>query len=242
MNKNYCFFFTIMLFVILFSTSCIISIDGHIGKGTIVNQQCYVASFTAIESASSANVEITKGETFEVVLSDYENLLELWDIKVVNKTLIIQNKPFSTIANSHAKVSIVMPDQLQSVKVSGSANIDINSPFSSFSKGIIAGSGNINGNSNSSYSNLILEISGSGRINLNGSAEQLKAVTSGSGKMYLSDLYVKSAECIVAGSGSQYVSVENNLVATISGSGNIIYSGNPIIDISDSGSGRLIKK
>jgi hypothetical protein len=238
-TKNY-FYSVVMVFVTLFYTSC--SIVGEVGKGDILTQKCDVTTFTSVEVTSSADVKITTGDSFEVILSDYENLLDLWDIQVVNNTLVVQTKPNTSIFNSRAKVSIVMPDQLQSATVSGSGNIELNSAFPNFNKAGISGSGNISGNVNTVFSNLNLRISGSGNINLKGTADELKALTSGSGNMYLSELFVQDAECTIAGSGDLYVNVEKSLFATISGSGNIIYSGNPVIDVSDSGSGKLIRK
>lgn len=234
-------FRSLFLFLISFvSVSCVMNIDGVMGKGTIIAEHVSVSKFNAIESASSADVEITKGDSLQVILSDYENLLEYWDIKVINNTLIIQTKPFSSLVNTRAKVTIVMPDELYEARVAGSGDIALNSQFSNLEKATIMGSGSFNGNANTVYSNLNLTISGSGNINLKGSANELITRTLGSGKMRLSELTVQHVDCTISGSGDVYLDVENTLKARILGSGDIYYSGRPIIDIYGAGSGKLI--
>jgi hypothetical protein len=240
MNTKNLFRSIILLFVTFVSTSCIFFADGIVGKGTIIAEHVAVTNFSAIESTSSADVEITKGETLEVILSDYENLLDYWDIKVINNTLVLQTKPFSSLVNTRAKVTIVMPDELYKARVAGSGDIALNSQFDSLEKVTIMGSGSFNGNANAVYSNLNLSISGSGNINLKGSADDLKTKTLGSGKMRLSQLTAQHVDCTISGSGDVYLDVENTLKATILGSGDIYYSGRPIIDIYGAGSGKLI--
>jgi len=240
MNTKNLFRSIILLFFTFVSTSCILNIDGIVGKGSIIAEHVAVNKFSSVETSSSADVEITKGEAFEVILSDYENLLDYWDIKVINNTLVIQTKPFSSLVNSRAKVTIVLPGNLYEARVSGSGQIALNSQFSSFEKASITGSGSINGNINTVYSKLNLTISGSGSIFIKGRADELKAKTTGSGKMRLSQLTVQDAECTVSGSGNMYLNVEKTLKATILGSGDILYTGRPAIDIIGSGSGKLV--
>jgi len=240
MNTKNLFRSVVLLFVTFVSTSCIFYADGFVGKGTIVSEQIEVAAFDAVHSASSADVEIVKGESLEVILSDYENLLEHWDIKVANNTLIIQTKPFSSLVNTRAKVKIVLPGELYETKISGSGQITLNSQFGSLEKATITGSGNIKSNVNTDYSSVYVSITGSGNITLKGTADDLKAVTTGSGKMQLSDLSVLDADCSIAGSGDMYLNVEQTLKATISGSGDIFYTGRPAIDLIGLGSGKLV--
>lgn len=231
----------LMLMLPLFFVSCIYSFDGTVGTGNIVSEKIEVVSFTAVENLSSAKVEILKGDSFDVEFSDYENLLEHWDVKVVNNRLLIQTNPFTSLVNTKAKVRIVMPDQLEKLIVSGSGDIHIGSTFESIEKAIVSGSGSINSTSHTNYNYLDLVVSGSGNIRLDGAAEDLNATISGSGKIFLADVITKHADCLVSGSGDIYVTVENTLKAVISGSGNIVYSGNTVIDVTDNGSGKLIK-
>lgn len=239
MNKKSFFRSLILLPVVAMFSSCVLHFDGTVGKGSIGEQKLNISGFSAIETFSSADVEITKGDSLQVILSDFENLLDYWDVKVVNNTLIIQTKPFTSLVNSKAIVKVVLPTTLYEVKVSGSGGIKLNSPFPELEKGSISGSGSINGNAGADYSKLQLSITGSGSFNFTGTAEELKANTTGSGKMYLSNLVANDVQCTVSGSGNMYVHARNTLKVVITGSGNIVYSGNPVVDVQASGSGKV---
>ena len=239
MNKKH-FLHSIILFtLILTATSCSPSLFGAVGRGSIVDEPIAVTPFTAVVTSASADVTITTGDSLQVILSDYENLIDLWDLKVENSQLIIETKPFKSLVNSKAKVTIVMPATLKEVKIAGSGNIDLNSPFPLVEKCIISGSGNITGHAITNYTDLTLTISGSGSFNFVGTANRVKATTTGSGKMYLSNLVANDVRCLISGSGNMYVHAQNSLNATITGSGNIIYSGNPTVDVKTSGSGSV---
>lgn len=231
-----------MLSLIAVCSSCVLFIDGVVGKGQIVQENIPVTQFNTILASSSAEVTVVEGTTFEVSLSDYENLIEYWDIKVVENTLLIQTKPFSSLVNSKAKVAIVMPAELKEVKLAGSGSIKLNDAFPTVEKASVSGSGDITGNVSTAYNILTLGISGSGSISFSGTAEELKAVTSGSGNMKLSGLQAKNATCTITGSGSMYVSVVEQLKAVVSGSGSVIYSGNPTVDVQITGSGKVRHK
>lgn len=239
MTKKNSFLFVVATTVTLLMSACILNFDGVVGKGSVVEQDINVTDFTSIESSSSADITVTKGTALRVVLSDYENLIDSWDIRVVNNTLLVQIKPFTSIMNSRAKVTIELPGDLYEINMSGSGDMNINSAFSGIEELSISGSGSIKGNAVTTYSDLRLSITGSGSINLAGSANELKASTTGSGKMYLKDLVAKYVDCTISGSGDMYVNATETLNANISGSGDIIYSGHPIIDVKTTGSGRI---
>ena len=239
MNKNFFLRSLFVLPMVAMFSSCVLWIDGTAGKGSIVEQNINVSGFNAIEASSSAEVTVVEGDSLQVTLSDYENLIEFWDIKVVNNTLIVQTKPFTSLINSKAKVSVVLPGTLTEVKVSGSGDIELNSAFPGLEKASISGSGSIKGNSETDYTSLDLNISGSGSLSFIGTSDELNAKTTGSGKMLLSDLVTKDVICTVSGSGNMYVNAVNSLKVVITGSGDIVYTGTPAVDIQTSGSGRV---
>ncbi|NDP20928.1 MAG: hypothetical protein GZ091_07595 [Paludibacter sp.] len=125
-----------------FTTSCILAIDGVVGKGRIVSENREVQSFTSVELLASAKVEILKGSELKVILSDYENTLEYWDIEVLNNKLTIKTRPFTSLINSRAKVVIEMPEALYSATVAGSGDVEIKDAFDELNKISITGSGN----------------------------------------------------------------------------------------------------
>jgi hypothetical protein len=230
---------SVFLLIASMFSSCALFFDGVTGRGTIVEQEIQVGGFTAIETTSSAGVVVERGEALKVILSDYENLIEYWDIEVINNALVIKTKPFTSMMNSKALVTVVMPGNLYNLSLAGSGSIKLESTFGELKKATIAGSGYIRSYENAVYENLDLTISGSGDIRMGGSAQSVKAITSGSGRMYLSELQTKQLNCVLSGSGNMYVYATEILKVLISGSGSVEYSGTPLLDTTITGSGRV---
>jgi len=82
-------------------------------------------------------------------------------------------------------------------------------------------------------------MSGSGWIELTGEVEEVTYILNSSGRIDGLELLSKDAVAISSGSGKIYVYAKENLEATITGSGDIIYRGNPVKSFVITGSGSL---
>lgn len=211
------------------------------GSGEIVSKEVKVGNFNSVLLASSANVTIDRGNVFSVVLTDYENLINVHTFKVENNQLKISNRPNTFIINSVAKVKITVPGNLYSVKISGSGDITI-SQLNTLRELSVSGSGSIVSKTNEKYQNIDMRIAGSGNIRLAGDAKYVKAHISGSGNIGLSALQSVSAECTITGSGNIQIFAVESLNASITGSGDIIYWGNPQLVKNIRGSGSVRKR
>lgn len=124
--------------------------------------------------------------------------------------------------------------------VSGSGHIDIKGKFKSVSadvsgSGQVSVSGTIAGKAD-------FEISGSGKVSASGSAESLSADISGSGRVMGANLVTNTAKIDITGSGDVEITVNKELDADISGSGTVLYKGNPAhVNANASGSGSVKK-
>lgn len=88
-----------------------------------------------------------------------------------------------------------------------------------------------------------LKISGSGDAELKGRTVQLKAVVYGSGDVEAGKLTAVNANVNLNGSGDMSIHAIDKLEATVSGSGDFGYSGNPsVLKINTLGSGDIYKK
>lgn len=236
-------FLPILIFVLFVSTSCILDLNAISGTGSIVTETRSAADFTSVELQTSANVEIVKGNDFNVSVSDYENIIQYLIVEVVDNRLIIKKKPFTVnLWNSKAKVVVTMPDPLYSLKLAGSGNLKVNSAFNDLGFLLLSGSGNIELNRDCRLNKLEAQISGSGNMNAIGSVEELNTKISGSGSIRFSQMKAKTANCTISGSGNIYVFIEERLEAYLSGSGDIVYSGTPEVNSHLSGSGHVYKK
>lgn len=215
------------------------------GTGEIITENRTVSEFTGIQIANSANVEVVKGTSLMVEVSDYENLLKNLSVKTVNNLLVIKTEPSNLyIERSKTKVRITAPESLllKNLLISGSGNIKLNGIFSNIASVEISGSGNITSEEPATFTDIAVNISGSGNVLLKGKAENVSALISGSGNIKLRDLETKNATCNISGSGNILINAIEKLVAKIGGSGNIEYFGNPTIDKNISGSGKVVKR
>jgi len=235
---------TMMLFMTFMGSSCIFDYKVIKGKGNFVTETRSITGFTSIELQTGADVGIVKGKTFNVCVSDYENLVKYLSVEVVENRLIIKKDPKSVyLWNSKAKVVVTMPDPLYSLQLSGSGKLDVLSAFNDLQLLFLSGSGNIDLLSDCQLNKLEANITGSGNINTTGSctAQNLSTKISGSGNIQLSQMKAKTADCSISGSGKMYVFIEDHLEAHIFGSGDIVYSGTPVVNSHLSGSGNVYK-
>ena len=130
-------------------------------------------------------------------------------------------------------------DELK-VSVSGSGNIDMKGSCRSFDSNV-SGSGKIRTSLRASDM-ADFSISGSGKIEVNGAAKRVKASVTGSGRLNGADLETDACSVRIAGSGDVEINVKNELDANITGSGSVLYKGNPSkINSNSSGSGKVRK-
>ncbi len=244
MNKKSVYYaISIVLIGFMFS-SCLSELFGKTGTGEIIIEERTVANFRTIELLSSADVEIVKGDSFKIEVSDYENIIEYLSLKVVAGNLLVSTSPISTILiNSKARVMITMPDTLSSVTIAGSGDITLKSTFKNLEYFIITGSGSIKATEVLNLKKLNASILGSGNMEALGEVEKLTCLITGSGNMYFSSLKSVDAKCTISGSGNMSVFASQSMDALISGSGNIECYGNPpTFKESTPGSGSVIKK
>jgi hypothetical protein len=101
----------------------------------------------------------------------------------------------------------------------------------------LSGSGNIVAEDVAAES-LEVTLPGSGTITGSGTATGLDVTVAGSGMVQFTRLVAHDVRAVVSGSGSVFVTASASLDASVSGSGAIVYAGNPqdvTQDVSGSG-------
>lgn len=193
------------------------------GNGNTIEQTRTVATFDAVEAHYDIKAVISYGNTQNLRVRGYENLLDILETEVVNGVLKLKyNHQYNTIRNSNVVAYIQLP-AIKKATTHGSGDISI----SGFQQGQeiearIHGSADIN-IANSTYQKAYLNIYGSGDIDAQ-------------------SLWAKEAEVNVHGSGYSYITAGDKLKASIYGSGNIYYWGSPVTEVNINGSGRVIKR
>lgn len=220
-----------------------------------------VSSFNKISFGIAADLYLTQGNTQKLELEGNKDDLDKIETEVVGGQLKIHIKDYHWFNWNMGTVSVyITAPEINEVSLGGSGKITGTNTIKSTDMRVsVSGSGKLQMDLN--CDNLKLDVSGSGRmdlsvntgdidedisgsgsINLKGNAANADLEISGSGKLEAADLQVKAYTIHISGSGRGNISVSDAITANISGSGSILYKGNPDKVISKvSGSGKVRK-
>ena len=192
--------------------------DPNTGSGKVAAQTRDVPAFSRLDLTGSNRVTVRVGDRQSVVVRGDDNLLGHVTTRVRDGTLII-----GTVGDirTEAPMSVeVGVRSLEALTLSGS--------------GIIVAE-------NVQARGFTLSLPGSGVMHVSGAVTQLGVTLSGSGDAQLQQLVARDARASIEGSGRIAVHVTRNLAASVSGSGAVMYSGNPARVTSNvTGSGAVI--
>jgi len=148
------------------------------GSGNIISEDRAVSGFNKVSVSGGGNIFVEQGDEESLTVKAAENILPLLTAEVSGSTLTIAAKPGVIIVGIKSiEVHLIVKD-LNSISVTGSANVNC----SSLSSGNIiintTGSGNIV-MSNLKADSIDIDSTGSGNYNLAGKTDSLKISASG---------------------------------------------------------------
>src|SRR5688572_20250841 len=95
------------------------------GDGALGSEERTVPSFTQVQLDGDGEVTITYGPTQKVSVSGYQNLLPVYETRIVAGVLHLGFKPGYSIRNNNMRVVIEVP-QLTYMRINGSGKITAN--------------------------------------------------------------------------------------------------------------------
>jgi hypothetical protein len=209
------------------------------GNGKLIEKTRQVGNFESLGVSGSFDVFLVRGNEGKIELGVEENLEPYLITEVENGKLKIKWKKGSNINTTKKTTVTVYFEEVSGVALAGSGDIISRDAIASDKMDVaVAGSGDIRLELkvNSTHA----AVSGSGDIELSGTSTEFDAAVAGSGDIDASELQSQKADLKISGSGTIHASVANEIVARISGSGDIKYKGNPKVeDIKVSGSGKV---
>ena len=226
----------LLLAVILSVTAC--NLNAIRGSGNLVTETRDVSAFDGIALSGSGEVIITQGEAESLTIETDDNVMEHIKAEVSGGTLNLGFKEGINLVSPTRLVFTVEVDDLKSVSVAGSGDIESDMIVTDRFDASVGGSGNV----------LIPEltadtvearIGGSGEIDLGGEAADQTVNIGGSGNFRGGDLRGETVKVSIGGSGNATVWATESLDANISGSGSVRYYGSPSVNSSSSGSGSV---
>jgi hypothetical protein len=208
------------------------------GNGTVRDEERAVPAFARVEVRAALATEIVNAAEPGVRLKADENLLGLLTARVDGDTLVlsvaeddVQLEPTATMTAivSTPDLSAVSALADQPVGLSGWAVASL--ALSSKGAGGITASA-------LDVGDLEVEASGAGDVTLEGDAEVLRLSASGDGAVDAGGLLAGRVEVDTSGAGDVTVNTDGTVDGTLSGSGDLIVTGDPTrIDVEDLGGG-----
>jgi hypothetical protein len=191
--------------------------------------------FTQIDMGGSADLLVTEGASFDIEVTTDSALQEYVTTEVVGNTLRIEQHYSIIGASPSVSVSVTVPD-LTRLDVSGASEATVRSVTAESLDIGISGAGDIDLAADAQQ--LTITVSGAGTVTAHGTVESGSITVSGAGGIDGEDMTIADATVSVAGAGSVKVRVRQTLDADVSGAGNLVYYGDPMVtqDISGAGS------
>lgn len=195
-----------------------------IGSGVLVEKNIVTTSdFVNISNDNIAKLVITQNDSNSVRVKVDDNILQYVSLEVEDDTLAIdlaQTGDSSCFTDVTLEVYVSQDDYQQLINTS---------------------SGSISSANNIQLDALEVQSTGSGDIRLKGKVDNQALVLEGSGSIYNFGVTSQEVTARNMGSGDIEVTVTDTLTASLEGSGNIAYKGNPPNRFTDeNGSGSLI--
>jgi len=207
------------------------------GNGVMVTSERAVSHFEKIQISGSAVVYYHASQEYRAVVTVDSNLEEYTRVYTEGDTLKIGTKNRKSYSFTNYTVDVYCP-KLSAVSVSGSVCFNgIDKISVSIFTLRVSGSAKINGSFE--CIKFDADLSGSGEIAISGTAKEMSVTISGSAAFSGKEFQSGSADITISGYGRMQIWVLDYLKARVSGSGRITYKGNPKIEYTVSGSGRL---
>ena len=208
--------------------------------GSITTEQRSVGYFNSIQTQNNIDVFYTQDSINYLKVETGEHLVNHIKTDVVNGKLIIYEAQNEILNHKQIRVYI-SNDSINTITLDGSGNFDGQNMNTKDLSVNLIGSGNMNINAYST--NYFILLSGSGNINSTGNSINQNIELKGSGNVGGKNFFVNNSTLALKGSGNITVNTSTSLNATLTGSGNIYYYGNPgTTNTSISGSGQIIQK
>ncbi len=214
-------------------------LNGIIGNEKITSKKRTVENFDKISVNGSLKVVLTSGKEGEILIEGDENIISNIETIVSGDLLKIKMKDNTYIKYYKKLVIYVAFEDIHKISLKGSGDIICKKEISANNVTInLTGSGDIKTSVNAI--NVFSKLKGSGDITIKGHTENYNCTVIGSGDIKSYGLKSKTTTAKISGSGDIKTTTTQEIKATINGSGDIRYKGNPqVVNSKVNGSGDI---
>lgn len=160
-----------------------------------------------------------------IEIHTYENIHDYVVIGQKDGEISVSIKPFSTIG---ADIQVVVsPEQFNEFVASGGSDIVCNELINRSMLTIVASGGSEIDLTNVEAADCNVELSGDSDLEMNGTTDKLKIEASGGSEFSTIGFACNSANITATGESDIELTVNNSLIASLSGGSKLYYGGNP---------------
>jgi hypothetical protein len=197
---------------------------GSDAPGPITSQERDISGVHVVDLQTSGDLTIRIRDTESLSITAPASVIDDLTSDVADGVLVLGTKPNRRVNGTVSY--ILMVPSLEGIRLEGSGSIA--------GCGVLTGDGHLASTgsgsvklSNLTLSSLSANISGSGDVTISGTSEGSVVVLTGSGAYDGSGLRTRHTTVTSTGSGQARVNAADDLDVTLSGSGEVIYSGAP---------------
>lgn len=201
-----------------------------------------VTPFIAITSSGPFFVNVSFAKTESLSIEADGRILPYIETAVESLTLNLRfSANYTRNVNYTEPINVfVEARSLTSLISSGTGPITVTSTWKAKDiELILSGTGDLSVPLNVNNINAVL--SGTGNINASGKCKNANILTSGSGNFSAAELHAQVVNVQVYASSVVSIFVETGLSASVSGSGAIVYGGNPQLNQQATGKGKVVR-
>ena len=198
-----------------------------------------VSGFDGLGVSAPIRVELKQGDAESLVVEGEESALAELESYVERGSLLLRQRSSGHVKYMDKVKAYVTMKDIRGISAAGSGDIVAGALRTGEVKLAVAGSGDLR-IADLTATLVHAAVAGSGDLTIAGRAEKLEAGVAGSGDLKAGKLEVADAKVGVAGSGSASVWARASLHASVAGSGDVRYFGDPTVrKTSVTGSGTL---
>src|SRR5690606_4479615 len=213
---------------VAFTTFSACNLSGKQGSGAITTRSFPLSYFDHVDVSGAFEIRIRQVSDYAVTVEGDNNLLEYVVARMEGRTLDISLRDGVRIAPTQKMILYISAPEIKKVETSAACDMKVSAPrlqtdyldldMSGASKAKID---QINARK------IDVEVSGATSVVFKGSTDVLDIDASGASKVNCYELKAQDVSVDISGAGITKVNASRNLDVDISGSGKVLYKGNP---------------
>lgn len=247
------------LFIALLAFSCSESDKKIVGNGDVQTEKYSLQDFDIVESSGAFNISFVQDTLWKVNIEAESNILPLIEVYKSGNTLFIEQEDNYNFVLNHPIEIEIHHAGITELSFSGAGSINLDEMQSATFTNSISGTCNVIGFVKGDLVDFILSgsgiidvsvdcydleasLSGSGNLTFRGKSNKGTFSIAGAGDISADNLLLNFAYCNISGVGNASLNVAQELNVIISGTGNVTYKGDAVINENDiTGTGSVSK-